>query len=339
MSCRCCCLTIAAGLAAIGFQAMVQPSGDLYAAQLIPIGDSSTSWTTIDSPVGGTSGWTQGVLSTPAPASRLVPLNDSLHSPTPNPANTGENAPVRTAWVPPLPPPLLSPSLGGGQPTGYVGRWGDYFISGSAATAGNLRDGVPDGSINLGMGFGDPIRAVGLDVSWGIGSIQQFGSNGGFSASIGRVLVNQPSLQVSVAGGLLDAVTYGFEPDQEDPADEYGAITVATPLRPGDPNFQQVLQFTAGVGGKRFAAIDSNFEGPGTGFFAAAGVEVTPNLGASLGWSGRSTNVNLSYIPFRAVPIFVNLLAADVFNSTPYGTIGVLSVGWGDNFRTGSFVR
>jgi hypothetical protein len=51
--------------------------------------------------------------------------------------------------------------------------------------------------------------------------------------------------------------------------------------------------------------------------------------------SSRSANVNLSWVPFRTVPIYVNLIAADVFANTPWGTIGVLSVGWGDNLQNG----
>ena len=46
-------------------------------------------------------------------------------------------------------------------------------------------------------------------------------------------------------------------------------------------------------------------------------------------------NVVLAWIPLRTVPIFVNLTAADVAGSTPWGTIGVLTVGWGDSLKNG----
>jgi len=64
---------------------------------------------------------------------------------------------------------------------------------------------------------------------------------------------------------------------------------------------------------------------------------VTPRLGVSVGWSGRGTNAGLSYVPFAMLPITVNLLGADLFNASPYGTVGVLTVAWGDSFRTGYF--
>ena len=268
------------------------------------------------------------------PRSRLIPV-----SPLSPPDTAAVRIPADAQAVAPerLPfPYLLSPSLGGGLPTGYVGGWGDYYIAGSAATPGKTRDGVVDGSLNMGFSLGDPERLIGLDLNWGIGSIKNFNSNGSVAVAAGRILVNQPNLQVAVAGGLLDAYVYGDEAGQPQ-VNGYGAVTVAVPLRPGDPQFPQRLQFSVGAGGNSFSAIDGNFQSTETGFFAAAGIEVLPNLGVSLGQSSRSTNLNLSWIPLRRLPVFVNLVAADLFDVTPFGTVGVLSVGWGDSLRRGFF--
>jgi hypothetical protein len=68
-------------------------------------------------------------------------------------------------------------------------------------------------------------------------------------------------------------------------------------------------------------------------------VELQENLGFSVGVSGRSTNVVLSWIPLRTLPIFVNLMAADVASTTPWGTIGVLTIGWGDNLKNGYLTK
>lgn len=233
-------------------------------------------------------------------------------------------------------PYLLSPSLGGGVPSGYVGGWGDYYIAGSVGTPGNLRGGVIDGSLNLGFGLGDPVRTLGVELNWGTGSIKNFNANGSFGVAVGRILINRPDLQLAVGGGLLDAYAYGNEAGKPS-VNAYGAVTAAIPLRPGDPDFQQRLQVSVGGGGNSFSAIDANFATSETGFFGAIGVELTPFLGLSVGQSSRGTNLNLSLIPFRRLPIFVNAIAADVFNNTPFGTVGVLSVGWGDSLRRGFF--
>jgi hypothetical protein len=219
-----------------------------------------------------------------------------------------------------------------------VGGWGDYFLSGSAGTPGNLRDGSPDGSLNLGFGLGDPERLLGVDLYWGIGSIKNLNTNGAFGGSVGRLLVRRPDVLVSVAGGVVEAFPYGSEANPQ-PTNGYGALSVALPLRPADPVFTQLVQFTAGGGGSSFAAVNSTFETAESGVFGAAGLEVTPNIGFSVGVSSRSTNVNLSWIPLRDLPVFVNLMAADVFNETPWGTIGVLTIGWGDSLKTGLMSR
>jgi hypothetical protein len=278
----------------------------------------------------------------PAPRTSLIPAASALPQSFPAPRDrVGEEALPADAQVAAArirPPYLIRPALSGGVPTGFVGGWGDYFLSGSAGTAGNLRGGSPDGSLNLGFGLGDPERLLGAELFWGIGSIKNLNSNGGFGATIGRLLVNRFDLQVGIAGGVIEAFPYGFEPNPQ-PTNGYGALTVALPLRPSDPGFSQLVQFSVGGGGSSFAAIDSTFQTAENGMFGAAGVELSPNLGVSVGVSSRSTNLNLSWIPLRTLPIFVNVLAADVFSATPWGTIGVLSVGWGDSLKTGLLTK
>jgi hypothetical protein len=276
-------------------------------------------------------------LSGSAPSSRLIPAGDETALASPPQTGEGglrEPADAEVMAARGSLPYLIRPSLGGGMPSGYVGGWGDYFIAGSAGTPGKLREGVVDGSVNMGLGFGDPIRSVGLEVYWGISSIKQFNAGGSVGFSAGRILVNQPELQLAVAGGLIDAFSYSNEAGVT-PVNGYGAVTVAIPLQPRDPEFRRMAQFTVGGGGTGFAQINSNFQSSTTGYFMAAGVELFPNLGLSMGVSTRSKNVNLSFVPFRSLPIFVNLAGVDLFDETPWGTVGVLTVGWGDNLQRG----
>ena len=325
----------------LGFSLAVG-GGAVVAATRIPQAPSAPTWRVVDlaSPAPRTG--VQTLDPVPAPRTSLIPAAAALPQRLTSPRDrVGEEALPADAQVAAArirPPYLIRPSLSGGVPTGFVGGWGDYFLSGSAGTAGNLRGGSPDGSLNLGFGLGDPERFLGAELFWGIGSIKNLNSNGAFGATIGRLLVNRADLQVSIAGGVIEAFPYGFEPNPQ-PANGYGALTVAMPLRPSDPSFPQLVQFSVGGGGSTFAAIDSTFQSAENGVFGAAGVELSPNLGVSVGVSTRSTNLNLSWIPLRTLPIFVNVLAADVFSATPWGTIGVLSVGWGDSLKTGLVTR
>ena len=278
-----------------------------------------------------------------APRSTVIPAPMDLEQrvvispapdPRPGPGPTGTlPADAQVAAAPIRPAYLIRPSLGGGLPTGFVGGWGDYFLSASAGTPGNTRPDA-DASFNLGFALGDPEKLVGVDVYLGIGSFKNFNANGAFGADMGRLLVNTPNLQLGVAGGVIDAYTYGTEANPQ-PINGYGAITAALPLRGRGTSPPRLVQFTLGGGGSSFGAIDSNYQLSSSGMFGAAGVELLENLGLSVGVSGRSTNVVLSWIPLRTVPIFVNLTAADVAAVTPWGTIGVLTIGWGDSLKNG----
>ena len=236
-----------------------------------------------------------------------------------------------------LQPPFPAPYIGGALPTAYIGGWGNYWFGLSGGTPGKLRDGAVDASFNAGIGFGDFYRTLAVEVDWGIGSIKNFNANGGFSASAGRLLVDEPRFQLAAGGGVLSFYTYGNEGNPE-PASGYGVISMATPLRPGNFDFAQVLQFSFGAGGYQFSYLDpETFKSDSFGMFASLGVEITRNVGLSLGWSNRGTNVNLSYTPFRGVPIYLNVVGADLFNISPSGTVAVFSISWGDDFRTALF--
>ena len=81
------------------------------------------------------------------------------------------------------------------------------------------------------------------------------------------------------------------------------------------------MQFSASNGGNSFAAIDAKVKINDKGFFVAAGINDLPKLGVSVGQSSRSTDVNLSGIPQCGLPVFVNLVAADVCTSHSLGRL------------------
>lgn len=259
--------------------------------------------------------------------------------PAPNPQSRPRGL---LADAPPLEPiqpltatvkPWPSPSLNPGVPSAFVANWGDVFVAGSAATQGNERPDA-DGSWVAGFGLGDASRAIALELSGGCGSVKNFCSNGSFGARVSRLLINQPRARLALAGGWQNGVQWGNEGRQDN---VYSAtLTYAIPLRPGT-SFPQTFQINAGVGNSSFAPyVDTGSESQ-VGGFGSVGVELTPALGVSAGWSGRGVNAQLSYSPLRDVPISLNLLGADLLNQTPAGTVGVLTIGWGTNFTTPAF--
>lgn len=228
-----------------------------------------------------------------------------------------------------------SPSLSPGVPSAFIAKWGDVYAGVSAATPGRARAGVADGSFVLGFGLGDLARSVAVDISGGCGSIKSFCSNGAFDVKVGRLFLDKSAARLAVALGWQNAAQWGIEGPQDDTF--YGVATYAVPLRRSSNRFGQTLQFSAGMGNSRYAPYVSNGSAGQLGVFASAGLELSPNTGISAGWSGRGANAQLSWTPIRGVPLSVNVLGADLFNQTPAGTVGVLSLGWGTNFRTATF--
>lgn len=244
----------------------------------------------------------------------------------------------RQLLIPPLlrrEKPWPSPSLSPGVPSGYIARWGDLFFGASAATPGRQRNSVVDGSWSAGLGLGDPTRIVALELSGGCGSVRNFCANGSFDVKIGRSIINTSTSRLGLAFAWQNAAQWGNEGRQDNTF--YGAFSYAVPLRKSTSGFGQTLQFNLGGGNSRYAPFTPENSQTRLGIFGSAGIELAPNLGVSAGWSGRGVNGQISYSPFRHLPITMNLLGVDLFNQTPSGLVGVLSLSWGANFRTASF--
>ena len=245
-----------------------------------------------------------------------------------------------SAVVEPIPPltairrPWPSPNLNPGVPSAFIANWGDAYITGVAATAGEQRPDA-DGSWVGGFGLGDATKAVALEVNGGCGSFKQFCSNGGLGFRVGRVLIQRPTGLLALAGSWQNAVQWGNEGDQDN---IYSAgLSYAFPLRPIQSGFGQTLQINAGVGNSSFAPYSAINSEDQIGGFASIGVELSPAVGLSAGWSGRGANAQMSYTPFGNTPLTFTLLGADLFNQNPAGAVAVFSVSWGANYLTPNF--
>lgn len=270
---------------------------------------------------------------------RLAQVPSSTIAPTPAPApQTTASAARDSLRIPPLVEtrrPWPAPSLSPGVPSSFVANWGDVFISASAATAGKERDGTADGSWNAGFGIGDATELVALELSGGCGSINNFCANGSFDVRIGRLLISEANSRLAVSAAWQNFAQWGNEGRQDNVF--YGGLTYAFPLNPNNREFPQTFQINAGVGNSRYAPFSATNSESKIGGFASVGVELTPAIGLSAGWSGRGANAQFSVTPFRDLPLSVNLLGADLFDQTPSGPVAVLSLSWGNNFRTASF--
>jgi hypothetical protein len=218
-----------------------------------------------------------------------------------------------------------SPSLNFGTPSAFGANWGDAFISASGATAGKARNGQIDGSISGGFGLGNGSNAVGLELGYNQGSIRNFGSNGTFDAKAHRIVYSEGTNTVGVAVGWNTFAQHGNEGVAN--SSVYGAVSTYSLLQANDKYNKMPVSFTVGVGGGQFRQGNAS-----TGVFAGAGLQIDPQVGVGLAWSGVGINAGLSYVPYPAIPLTFTLTGADLTNNSAGGTVLILSVGYGFNF-------
>ncbi|MFN7854745.1 MAG: hypothetical protein ACK5OU_22925, partial [Dolichospermum sp.] len=98
-------------------------------------------------------------------------------------------------------------------------------------------------------------------------------------------------------------------------------------LQPNNEVNKMPISFSVGAGGGDFRTGDAS-----TGVFAGVGVQVHPQIGVGMGWSGVGLNVGASFVPVSTIPLTINAVGADLTDTSQGGTVFVLSVGYGFNF-------
>ena len=220
--------------------------------------------------------------------------------------------------------PTYPPGLSFAAPSGFGANMGDAFVGASAAFFGNRDTGL-DGSTSLGFGLGNSQKLVGLEFAWNNGSIKDFGSNGTFDLKAHRIVYAKGTNQVGVAAGWKTFAQYGNESIR--PSSAYGVLTTYSLLKPNDSVNKMPISFSLGAGGGDFRQGNAS-----TGVFAGAGVQVHPQVGVGLGWSGVGFNVGASLVPIPTLPLTITATGSDLTNNSQGGTVFALSVGYGFNF-------
>lgn len=222
------------------------------------------------------------------------------------------------------PPPSYSPSLSAGIPSAFGANWGDTFISAAGATPGKDRGGEVDGSLSVGVGIGDSRDLAAVTLAYNIGSINRFGQNGTFDLQGSRVVYADTNQQVAIAAGWSAFAQYGNEGTI--PSTVWGGVTSVSLLKPEDEVNTLPLLLSFGVGGGYF----SDYQG--TNVYGGAGLQVAPQLGLGIAWSGVGLNVGASFLPVPSIPLTINAIGGDLGDSSDGGRRLVLSINYGYNF-------
>jgi len=213
-------------------------------------------------------------------------------------------------------------AYGAARGQGYVGVSGVYDHDGKGRVNGN---GRLDGSMSAGVGFGDPVKAVGVEVSGNINSLNPkdgtLGDSGAFGVKMHRVL--DLSSGTAVAFALTDAARWGDAKKAH--RSNYAALTTNLPVKLVG---NYALSATLGAGNGSYSPLSSAKKGESkVGAFVGLGTQLTERTSVSVSHVGGLTNIGVGLIPFDA-PVSVSVGITDVSNKSVAGKALNINLGY-----------
>lgn len=185
-----------------------------------------------------------------------------------------------------------------GVSSGFGMPRGSFAVAGTITDQGSPQNKDPDGSIGLGVGLGDPVNAIGLDVYASIVStdLSDFAEDGSLAIKLHRNLPGfVPGGVSAVSVGVTQAATWGAA----DLLDEnyYGAFSTYLPMPTGVSSL-----ITVGYGSNvdaeaRLAGVSFGAE---EDFFASLGIGWNQYIDTSVSWNGTETLAAVGFRPFPA---------------------------------------
>jgi hypothetical protein len=223
-------------------------------------------------------------------------------------------------------PSKSAPGSSAGTPTAYGAGEGQGYVG--AGLYLPLDKGRSDGSLSVGVGSGDPVKSVAIEVSGDITSIgtQDFGDSG----QIGLKLHKYFEDGTAVAVGWANAIKWGDSKTAPDTV--YGVVTKAFDLQPNAKN-RLPLTVSLGVGTGSFRSEgDVTNNKQGVNLFGSLGLRVIPSTSIVTSWTGNTLNAGASIAPFKTAPIVVNAVFTDLTNTFNNGVGFSLSSGYSFEF-------
>ena len=228
-----------------------------------------------------------------------------------------------------------APGLSFGVPSAYGASDNSVFLGisyGSSSRDGlftfynSNNEKVADGSMNFGVGIGDP-NQLAAEVSVGIISIacqngsSCFGADGTAGLKIHKK-VDSPLIS-GIGLGYSDLVRWGGASDF---ATIYGVASKDFKIS----NKEALLSLGIGSGGFRTKAdIDSNKNNPN--LFGGIGVKLAPRLSLASSWNGSTLGSGFGISPFD-IPVSVSAGVTDITDVNGKGMQYSINIGYSFSF-------
>lgn len=212
---------------------------------------------------------------------------------------------------------VVSPAISHANPIGYGNSSGQIDVGVIFETPNRFGD-AEDGSIAASVGFGDPYKTIGVDATLTFYSLT--GENesdpletGSLSFEVSRNF----SSDLAVSFGIENLIR--FSPDNITPPQTnfYLVGTQRFQLREDPISPFGLAYVTAGIGDGRFSSVnDFEFDENGSfNLFGSVAVQIIPRVNGIAEWTGQDLNAGVSVVPFRELPLVVNLMAVDIFGN------------------------
>lgn len=225
--------------------------------------------------------------------------------------------------------PLPTPGITFGTPTAYGASWRQAFVGTSGVIDFGGNGGRDDGSLSVGIGFGDAIETVGLETSLSITSVSanDFGDSGSVGFKLHKIIPDTKGLALAV--GWATALDWGDT--ENEPETVYGVASKTFVLRPNNNNtFPLTASIGVGTGSFRSTgAIDAGDNTPNV--FGSLGVVLIPQVSLATSWTGNKWNLGMGLAPF-SVPLTFTLGFTDLTDNSIEGPGFNINAGYAIRF-------
>ncbi|MEY2976596.1 MAG: hypothetical protein ACO31I_05990 [Prochlorotrichaceae cyanobacterium] len=233
--------------------------------------------------------------------------------------------PFEPTQVPLQQPSSQEPGVSLSTPSGYGLAWRSLGI-GVGIQSRTRYSHRADGTLGVGLGFGNPTQAVGLQVGLGLVDVTDPFADGTISLKLHRQLPED----IAIAIGGNGVLTWG-SPDGG--TSFYGVVTKRFTLKESSQAPFSQITTSLGVGSGQFrseSAVNQNQEG--VGVFGSVAVRLAEPVSGIVEWTGQDLNLGVSLIPFRKIPLVITPSVNDITGSAGDGARFVVGIGYGLNF-------
>jgi len=226
------------------------------------------------------------------------------------------------------------PAMGANTPGGFGAGWGDFYVGLGGTSRARFQEdnwGDADAAAAFGLGFGDPVRTIGFEVTMNSYSTfeHEFLNRSGIDFHLHRQFAGD----FSIAVGYENAIRNGEVDSGES---QYVVVSKWTTLRE-DPNqpFSAIMT-TVGLGNGRFRSQqDVDNDVSGVNIFGSVALRVFAPLSLVADWTGQDLTAVASVAPFRNISLLIMGGWADITGNTgdEFGARFVGSISYGLSFR------